>query len=77
MPADAGRAAPAPPPPLPDGPPPLTHIWRWRARLPERFGERCQVEARGARGTILVRFADGFAVTTSWHAVRRAGPPGA
>jgi hypothetical protein len=50
-----------------------THIWFWRSRLPERKGEACEVVARGALNSILVRFADGFRVVTSRYAVRRAG----
>lgn len=48
------------------------YVWRWRRRLPERKGQLCQVIARGAKGSILVRFADGHQIITSRHAVRRA-----
>ena len=32
----------------------LTHVWRWRCRLPERFGERCRVLAYGRMNSVLV-----------------------
>ncbi|HEV2131804.1 MAG TPA: hypothetical protein VGR27_11905 [Longimicrobiaceae bacterium] len=48
------------------------HLWYWRSRLPARKGERCRVLARGRMNTILVEFLDGFRVTTSRHAVRKA-----
>jgi hypothetical protein len=49
------------------------HVWFWRARLPERKGERCRVLVRGKRNTVLVEFEDGVRVTTSRYAVRRSG----
>ena len=48
------------------------YVWRWRARLPERWGHRCRVVARGRLNSILVEFEDGFRVVTSRYAVRRA-----
>jgi hypothetical protein len=50
------------------------HVWYWRSRLLERKGQPCRVLARGGKNTILVEFEDGFRVTTSRHAVRRAAP---
>ena len=47
------------------------YLWHWRARLPERKGQPCEVLARGSMNSILVRFADGFRVVTSRYAVRR------
>jgi hypothetical protein len=49
----------------------VTHFWRVRTRLPDRYGQPCRVLARGALNTILVEFADGFRVTTSRFYVRR------
>ena len=49
--------------------------WYWRARLPERRGQRCRILARGALGSIKVKFADGFTMITSCHAVRLAADP--
>lgn len=50
-----------------------THVWYWRAKLPDRHGQPCRVVARGAKNSILVEFADGHRVVTSRHAVRRIG----
>ena len=49
-------------------------VWYWRSRLPERKGQPCRVLVRGKMNTILVEFADGYQVTTSRYAVRRAQP---
>lgn len=38
----------------------MTHYWRIRKWLPERFNQRCRVLARGKMNTILVEFEDGF-----------------
>lgn len=46
-------------------------IWYWRARLPERKGQRCRVLARGRMNSVLVQFADGWKVVTSRYAVRK------
>lgn len=46
-------------------------VWYWRARLPERKGQRCRVLARGKMNSILVEFADGWKVVTSRYAVRK------
>lgn len=48
-----------------------THIWFWRALLPDRKGQPCRVTARGKMNSIRVEFPDGFKVITSRHAVRR------
>ena len=48
------------------------YIWRWRARLPERKGQRCRVTARGTLNSIRVEFEDGSWYITSRWAVRRA-----
>lgn len=50
----------------------MTHVWWWRARLPERKGQPCEVLARGRMNSCLVRFADGFMVVTSRYAVRKS-----
>jgi hypothetical protein len=48
------------------------YVWRWRRRLPERFGQRCRVTARGRLNSARVEFPDGFWVLTFRWAVRRA-----
>jgi hypothetical protein len=47
-------------------------VWFWRARLPERKGQRCRVVARGRMNSIMVEFEDGYRVVTSRWAVRKA-----
>ena len=49
------------------------HIWYWRAKLPDRKGQRCAVIARGKMNSVLVEFEDGYRVITSRYAVRKAG----
>lgn len=50
-----------------------THVYQWgnNSRRAELKGRACHIVARGAKGTILVEFADtGERVTTSHRAVR-------
>ncbi|HSJ36023.1 MAG TPA: hypothetical protein VLB85_13310 [Acidimicrobiia bacterium] len=49
----------------------MTHYWRVRTRLPERFGQHCRVLARGRRNSILAEFTDGTRVVTSRNYIRR------
>jgi hypothetical protein len=49
----------------------MTHYWRVRTRLPERFGQRCRVLVVGRKNSVLVQFADGYRVITSRYYVRR------
>jgi len=51
---------------------PFPYIWRWRARLPERYGQRCRVIARGTLNSCLLKFPDGYRVVTSRNALRKA-----
>lgn len=51
---------------------PFPYVWRWRARLPERYGQRCRVIARGTLNSCLLEFPDGFRVITSRNALRKA-----
>jgi hypothetical protein len=53
------------------GPGDFVYYWRVRARLPERFGQRCAVLARGALNSAMVEFEDGYRVITSRNYVRR------
>lgn len=48
----------------------MTHYWRVRARLPERFGQRCRVLAVGRLNAALVEFEDGARVVTCRYYVR-------
>lgn len=55
----------------------MTHRWRVRRTLPERFGQPCRVvpplprSGKNHMGTILVEFEDGARVVTSRFSVRR------
>jgi hypothetical protein len=52
----------------------MTHYWRVRKTLPDRFGEPCKVLVR-SRGpgprNIQVEFVDGYRVVATRFAVRR------
>ena len=51
----------------------MTHTWRWKSILGERFGQPCRVVCTGKLNSALVEFADGYRVVTSRYAVRRIG----
>lgn len=52
--------------------PAFIYIWRVRTRLPERFGTRCRVLARGSMNSAKVEFEDGYTVITSRNYLRKA-----
>lgn len=47
------------------------YYWRVRTRLPERFGQRCKVTARGLMNSCRVEFSDGYIVITSRNHIRK------
>lgn len=49
----------------------MTHYWRVRATLPDRFREPCRVIARGKMNSIQIEFTDGTRHIVSRYAVRR------
>ena len=49
----------------------MKYYWRVRTRLPERFGQRCDVIVRGKMNSCLVVFEDGYKVVTSRNYVRK------
>ena len=49
----------------------MTHYWRVRARLPERFGQSCRVIVTGRKNSVLIEFADGYRVVTCRYYVRK------
>jgi hypothetical protein len=52
----------------------MTHYWRVRKTLPDRWGQGCRILARGAGPgprNICVEFEDRVRVVTHRHAVRR------
>lgn len=49
----------------------MSHYWRIRSKLPERFKTPCRVLARGKMNSVLVQFEDGLKVLTSRNFIRR------
>lgn len=49
----------------------MTHTWRVRKFLPERFGQPCRILICGKRNSVLVEFADGYKMVTIRYFVRR------
>lgn len=47
------------------------YYWRVKNRLPERFGQRLRVLARGKMNSRLVEFEDGTQVVTSGNYYRK------
>jgi hypothetical protein len=46
----------------------MTHRWRVKKKLPDRYGHPCRIVTRGALNSILVEFEDGYqAVTSRWN----------
>ena len=51
---------------------PQLYRWRWRARLPERFGQLLRVTARGELNSCRIEFVtDGVKVITSRNALEK------
>jgi hypothetical protein len=49
----------------------MTHYWRIKKWLPERYMQPCRVLAYGKLNSCLVEFADGWRTVTSRWSVRR------
>ena len=49
----------------------MTHYWRVRKFLPERFGQACRIVAVGRRNSVLVEFGDGTKYITIRYFVRK------
>lgn len=49
----------------------MTHFWRVRRTLPERFGQPCRLVARGAMNSACIEFADGVRHIVSRWAIRK------
>lgn len=52
----------------------MTHFWRVRKFLPDRFGQKCRVLARGKMNSVLVEFEDGYKAITIRYFIRRLKP---
>lgn len=50
------------------------YVWHWRARLPERRGQRHRLIATGSLNSCMIEFEDGWRVITSRNALRRSTP---
>jgi hypothetical protein len=49
---------------------PMTHVWRGRRNLPERYGEPCRILV-ARKGKFVLEFADGLTVSTVRGTFRR------
>ena len=49
----------------------MTHFWRIRKYLPERFGEPCRLIATGRMNSVCIEFADGVRHIASRYSIRR------
>lgn len=49
----------------------MTHYWRIKKFLPERYGQPCRVVKYGPRRHVLIEFEDGQRVRTMLTNVRR------
>jgi hypothetical protein len=49
----------------------MTHQWRVRKFLPDRFGQACRIIKVGKRNSALVEFEDGTRFVTIRYFVRR------
>ena len=48
-----------------------SHVWRWRAQLPERKGTLCRIVAWAESGKrVMVEFPDGLRVFVARSAIR-------
>lgn len=50
---------------------PFDRVWRIRTNLPERFGERCRVLARGKMNSARIEFEDGVQHIVSRNSFRK------
>ena len=49
----------------------MTHYWRIRKWLPDRFGQKCRVLVWGKMNSVMVEFEDGYKAVTSRYFVRK------
>ncbi len=50
---------------------PFDRIWRIRTNLPDRFGQRCRVLARGKMNSARIEFEDGVQHIVSRNSFRK------
>ena len=49
----------------------MTHYWRVKKWLPERFGQPCRIIATGSLNSVMVEFADGTRHVTCRYFIRK------
>lgn len=49
----------------------MTHVWRIRKWLPERYGQHCRLIATGTMNSACIEFADGVRHIVSRYSIRR------
>lgn len=49
----------------------MTHWYRWRKYVPELYGQRCRVLARGKMNSVLIEFENGLRHVVSRYAIRK------
>ena len=49
----------------------MTHYWRIKKWLPDRFGQRCRVIATGRMNSVFLEFEDGFRVISCRYFIRK------
>jgi hypothetical protein len=59
---------------LPESTKPFDRYWRVRVRLPERYGQRLRVIARGTMNSAWIEFDDGVQHIVSRNAFRKLPP---
>ena len=52
----------------------MTHYWRIKKWLPDRFGQKCRILVTGTMNSVLLEFEDGFQVVTIRYFIRRITP---
>jgi hypothetical protein len=50
---------------------PFDRVWRIRTNLPEKFGQRCRVLARGKMNSARIEFEDGVQHIVSRNSFRK------
>jgi hypothetical protein len=51
--------------------PPFDRYWRIRVNLPDRFGARCRILARGKMNSCWIEFEDGVQHIVSRNSIRK------
>jgi len=49
----------------------MSHYWRVKRWLPERYGQHCKIIATGTMNSVMVEFADGMRYVTCRYFIRK------